>query len=268
MRKPALFILLSFTLLITGCSPGRLFQTGAGGSGTITPFNGNFSFTATSQVTSTVFIIGGSLKSDATGAVTGTMHVAGSTCFNPQTDVVPLTGTITSAGAFTATSSAVTNQVISFTATISADGTTISAGTFTITGGCATGEHGTLTGFEVASLTAASYTGSFISGSNTITVSSSPLTQATTANPQGQFPLTGTLAFSTSTCGLTSATIQTGTAEGVLVNLVLSGSDGLSTITFSGQATDQTAKTINGTFSISGTGVCAGATGNATLTHP
>ena len=267
MRKLALFTVLSFTLLITGCSPGKLFQPGTGSGGSITPFNGNFSLTATSQVTSTVFIVGGSLKSDATGAVTGTMHVAGSTCFNPQTDVVPFTGTITSAGAFTATSSAVSTQVISFTATISADGSTINAGTFTITGGCATGEHGTLTGFEVASLTA-SYTGSFVSGSNTITVISSPLTQATTANAQGQFPLTGTLAFSTSTCGLTSATIQNGTVDGVLVNLALTGSDALSTIAFTGQATDNTAKVINGTFSISGTGVCAGATGNASLTHP
>jgi hypothetical protein len=271
MRKWALFVFLSFALIVTGCevSPGRLNQPANGGnSGSITPFNGNFSFAATSQVTSTVFIVGGSLKAEATGAVTATMHVADSTCFNSQTDVVPFTGTITSAGAFTATSSAVNNQIIHFTATITPDGSTISGGTFTITGGCATGEHGTLSGFEVASMTATSYTGSFVSGSNTITVSSSPLTQGTTANPQGQFPLTGTLAFSTSTCGLSSATVQTGTVAGVIVNLVLNGSDGLSIINFSGQATDQTTKTINGVFAISGTGVCGGATGNASLTHP
>jgi hypothetical protein len=48
----------------------------------------------------------------------------------------------------------------------------------------------------------------------------------------------------------------------------MAGSDGLSTIAFSGQATDQTAKAINGTFSISGAGVCGGLTGSASLTHP
>jgi hypothetical protein len=269
MRKLAGLILVCFTLLIIGCNlaPGRINQIGSSGGGSITPFNGNFGFTATSQVTSTVFVFGGALQAAANGSVTGTMHVSGSGCFNPQTDVVPFTGTISSAGAFTVTSTAVNTQVVNFTATISADGTSITAGTFTITGGCGTAEHGTLTGFEVTSMTA-SYTGNFTSGTTVISVVSSALTQATTANAQGQFPLTGTLLFSSSTCGLSSATIQSATAAGTLVNMVLAGNDGLSTITFSGQATDGTAKTIVGTFSISGVGTCGGFAGSASLSHP
>ncbi len=272
MRKLALFAVVSFALIFAdGCnlSPGRLNGGGgsSGGGTSITPFSGNFSFTGTSQVSSTVFVVGGFLNADSTGAVTATMHVAGSSCFNVQTDVVPFTGTIGSGGAFSATSAAVNTQVIKFTATISADGKTISAGTFTITGGCATGEHGTLTGFQVASMTA-SFTGSFTSGSTTLTVGPSSLAQSATANAQGQFSLTGNLTFSSSTCGLTSASIQSSSVAGVIVALTLNGSDGLSTISFAGQATDATAKTISGTFSIGGTGVCSGMSGTASLTHP
>ncbi len=278
MRKFSLLVVLGFGLIFAdGCnpSPGKNCFSGTCGTptptptpGTVNAFSGNYSFTATSQVSSKVLIIGGFFKDDSTGAVTGTMHVAGTTCFNPQNDVVAFTGTVTTAGALTVTSSPVNSQVISFTGTISADGTTITAGTFTITGGSCTGEHGTLTGFQMASMTA-NYSGSFTSGSNTLTVSSSPLTQtSTTGDAQGLFHVTGTLTFSSLTCGLTNAAIQSSSVAGQIVVLTLKGSDGLSTISFAGQATDKTATNIGGTFSIAGTGVCGGQSGNATLTSP
>jgi hypothetical protein len=277
MRTLRLLVVLGVVLIFAdGCnlSPGKNCFSGSCGTptptptpGSITPFSGNYSFTATSQVSSKVLIVGGFLTGDSTGAVTGNMHVAGTSCFNTQTDVVPFTGTVTTAGAFMATSGSVNSQVINFTATISADGTTITAGTFTITGGTCGGEHGTLTGFQMASFTA-TYSGNFTSGSTTITVSASPLTQSGTADAQGLFQLTGTLTFSSSTCGLTSATIQTSEVAGQIAVLTLGGSDGLSTISFAGTATDKTGTNISGPFSIGGTGVCSGQSGTATLTHP
>jgi hypothetical protein len=278
MRKLGLPVVLGLGLILTnGCnfSSGKRCvncptttpsPTPTPTPGASTAFSGNYSLTATDQVSGKIMIIGGLLTGDSSGNVTGAMHVANSSCFDIQKDVVVFSGSISSAGAFTANSSPVNSQVISFTATISTDRTSITAGTFTITGGSCTGEHGTLSGFPLASLTA-NYNGTFNSGSNTITVSSSPLTQSTSADAQGLFHLTGTLTFSSSTCGLASATIQTSLVAGQIVELTLSGSDGLSTITFSGQAADKTGTNITGLFSIAG-GVCAGQSGTATLTHP
>lgn len=200
------------------------------------------------------------------GNVTGLMHAASTSCFNTQSDVIPVAGTITSAGAFSAKSSPVSNQVLNLTAKISTDSTSLTSGTYTITGGSCAGDHGTFSGFQMAPLTA-NYSGNFTSGSTVITISPSALNQTPTADAQGLFHLAGTLTFSGSTCGLSSATIQSSLVAGEIVSLTFSGSDGVSTMSFAGQATDPAGANIGGPFSITG-GAAAGLSGNATLTHP
>src|ERR1051326_8095037 len=173
-------------VLLSGCGGGG---NGAGnGSPAIIPtivgLNGNFDFTAASQVTSNTAFIGGAVQTSSSGQITGTVHILDqSKCFAVATDV-PLTGSINSNGQLTVTTASVGSQVITVSAT--SDGNTVSAGTYSVTGGCAAGDHGIVTGFKVQAFNGA-YTGT-VDGATVTAL----LNQSSTATTDGFFTLSGT----------------------------------------------------------------------------
>jgi hypothetical protein len=254
-------IAITLACLILGCGSG-----GSTPTPTVLALNGNYNFTASSQVVSNFAFIGGPLQSNPTGSVTATMHIDDpSNCF-ALTSIPTFTGTINSQGQLSVTSNNVQSKVINVTAAVSPDGKTITNGTYNITGtACAAGDHGTVTGFLVQPFTG-TFSGTFTSSGGTANVSAN-VTQSSTADASGLYQLTGIVALSGTPC-FTSATVSSSGIAGVLMLLNLNANDG-STITFAGVASDGTAKNITGTFSISGgTGGCSGESGTGTLSRP
>src|SRR5947209_6628601 len=106
------FICLSI-LFAAACGSGGVTPTTSTTTTTSTPappsIVGNYNLTATSQTSTAVSFIGGNITSTAAGAITGVVHVDApgtSPCYSVFTDV-PITGTVTSAGAMTITSGSV-----------------------------------------------------------------------------------------------------------------------------------------------------------------
>jgi hypothetical protein len=265
----------SFVLLVVVCSAFFLISCGGGGSSStssstmstpsaIPNISGNYDLTATSQVVANTSFIGGALNSDSAGHITGTMHVAQSSCYSLITDV-PVTGTVNAQGQLSVTTASVGSQVVNVTANVSSDASTISSGTYTITGGCAGGDHGTITGFRMQPFTA-TYSGNFISvfGPPTVSVSV-PLSQSSTADSDGFFHITGTATIGGTTC-FSSATVSNSVVAGEAMLLELTTNTG-ATIDFVGLATDSSAKTVSGNYSVSG-GACSGDHGTGTVSHP
>lgn len=221
--------------------------------------------------------VGGPLATDSSGHVSGILHIldAQTGCFNVFNDAV-FAGTINSQGQLTATAN-VAGQAITVNAQVSADGKTITSGTYAIAGGCAGGDHGTLSGSQVQQFTG-TYTGEFTlpdPGGLLFLNISVPLTQASAADPHGlfEFPAsTATFTFPQTTCGFSSGTLQTGSpasvASGVFFQMTVVANDGISTVVFTGAATDNTAKKIGGTLSVTGTGFCGGKSVTGFLTRP
>lgn len=248
-----------------------LFGCG-GGQNTITPppaataLNGNYDFTATSGLTNNIAFIGGPLQTDSGGNVTGLMHIDDPTTCFALTTIATVTGGISPQGTLNVTTNNIQSKVITVNASVSSDGKFISGGSYNITGtACAAGDHGTITGFQVQPV-AGAYSGQIIGNLGTATINAT-LTQSPTADAKGLFSLTGGVTFVSSPC-FTSATITSSEVARVLVILNLTANDG-STIDFTGVATDPTAKTIEGNFTITGgTGGCAGDAGQIVMSHP
>jgi hypothetical protein len=65
------------------------------------------------------------------------------------------------------------------------------------------------------------------------------------------------------------STQVSGMIAGNYLNLPITFSSPAGTLTLTGNATDSTGKTVNGTYTLSSTnGGCNGLTGNFTMTHP
>lgn len=236
-----------------------------GGSGSSTPtapepaypsIAGNWSITASSQVTSATVQIGAYL-SNANGAVSGIAHVLNSPCYQ-LTANVPVSGTITPGGAVSLTSSAVDAQTITMSGTIS--GSSVASGSYSIAGGCAGGDKGTATGYLVPSFTG-TWTGNFSLASGaaaTVTV------QAVQSGPDasGMYEVTGTVAFSGSPC-LVTGTITSSAISGSYFAVTISDTAG-DTVDFVGGLTDATGRTISGSYLFT-SGACAGASGSGSL---
>src|SRR5207237_1659215 len=89
--------------------------------------------------------VGGSLVSNGT-QISGVVHILNSSCFQLAQDV-SVSGSITAgSNAVTMTSASIAGQVITVTATASADGKTLSNGSYSIAGGCGGGGHGAIDG--------------------------------------------------------------------------------------------------------------------------
>lgn len=174
----------------------------------VTLTSGNWSVTAISSNPAVgTFHVGGNLTQSGS-ALSGSMYVVGSLCFDVS-QPVSFTGTV-SGTTVTLTSTTVNGQVFSVTAT-STSSTAIS-GTYTITGGCAAGDSGSADANAVPSISG-TWNGPVTgSGGSSVTLSIT-LAQDAIASADGSFPLTGTLAYSGSSCSV-SGTITTGFVAG------------------------------------------------------
>lgn len=249
-------ICLLAVLAVIGC--------GGGGSSNTQPTpqqftitSGNWDFAGSDQAGS--FIVGGNLTQSGT-ALTGMFHAFNSPCYSFTTDI-PFNGTAGATSA-TMTSATVASQVIS--ATVNGGGTS-GSGTFKVTGGCADGSTGTFTATLVPSLSG-KWTGSFLSVSGPPAVTTSAnLAQTAGADADGLFGLSGTATLGNSVC-FTSATIAASWVTGRVVLLLLNNSDGSQT-TFAGTVDNPSAaKSMSGTYSISG-GSCSGDSGTGTISR-
>lgn len=217
--------------------------SGCGGSSTptppipVAPMNGNFSIAATSAGTLGINTFGGGVQTDSAGHVAGLVHVEGSLllCFGAQLDL-PLTGTIDANGHLNATITSSNNQSIALSATVSPNGALLTNGSYSGSGtGCVSGDHGAVTGFQVQAFTG-TYSGSFSPSSSTTIGLSLVLTQSATPDSHGTFPLSASTITVTGgpACGFASATLvpDVSNASGNNLNLLLMGSDGVSTMLF------------------------------------
>lgn len=264
--------LAALVLLCGGAGCG-----GSGSNATIPPplprpsVNGNFNITTTSQGANGINHFGGALQTDSAGHVTGTVHVAGPLllCFGVQLHL-PLAGSIDSNGRLTATITTSNGQTLALSAQVSPNGALLSGGAYTGSGtGCANGDQGTVSGFQVQAFTG-TYSGSFTPSPGTTINLVIPLTQSTTPDANGQFPVsTGTITVSGgSSCGLTSLTVDT-TLSSVFGNelaLVFSDTSG-ATMTYAGTTPDGTTNTVHGAFFID-SGPCSSQLGASNLTRP
>ncbi len=249
----------AFLFLIALLAPGCGGKSGGTGSTTSTPtypsITGNWSLAASSQVTSQTFLMGGYLT-NTDGTVSGTLHILNSPCYS-LTEDVPFTGTITTAGAFSATSTQIASQTITVSGTIS--GSTLSSGTYSITGGCANGDKGTVTGYIVPPFTN-TYTGTFVSGLTSVGVSVTTSQSGPTSD--GIYQVTGSATFTGSPC-FSSGTITASEIAGGYMEVTISTPNG-GTLEFAGEITNSSGKTITVTYEVTA-GTCAGNSGSGSL---
>lgn len=184
-------VVIACCLLISSCGSGSSSPVPQGSLA-----NGNWYITASSAVVpANSLTMDASLGQDSSGIAVD-LHIDNSTCFDFANDLVTLTGVFTgTGGSLVLTSAPVRSQVI----TVTADGSGSSfTGSYSITGGCAGGDHGAITATFVPPVSG-TWIASFASGSTTTTITAT-LLQASVADINGRFPLTGTLAFSGSPC--------------------------------------------------------------------
>jgi hypothetical protein len=224
---------------------------------------GNWSLVADSSNQNTgTFSIGGNLT-QAGQTLSGTMYVAGSACFDVSQPVL-LTGDM-SGEQVTLTSADVNGQVVSIAGTR----TTASAlnGSYAITGGCGAGDSGTVAAYAVPSMTG-SWSGPVAgSGGPNVTLAMA-LTQATEASADGTFALTGTLAFTGSSCSV-SGTVTNSSIAGsyIVLNGTTVETDGsVGTFSFSNVllGRNQSPQDIVGTYQVY-FGLCDGDVQTLTL---
>jgi len=195
-----------FALLSVLAGVFALVLTGCGASSNLNLTQGNWSMTATPSGGGT-FYIGGNLTQSGTTLV-GTMYVVNSNCYSPS-QTVAFTGTV-KGNNVALTSANVGGEVI----TVAGSGTAGSlTGTYSIAGGTTcNGDGGTLTGTPVPSISA-TWSGPIVSqGGSNVTLALA-LTQATTASSDGTFAITGTGAYTNSTC-FSTATITSAFVAG------------------------------------------------------
>lgn len=261
MRRLVLLLLMSLVVAFVGCG-----GSGSASKTPTTPFKpppypsitGNWALTATSTVTPQVTAIGGYIT-NTNGGVSGILHILTSPCFAPTTDV-PITGSVTAAGAVTAVSSAVGGQTITLSGTVSSG--SLTAGKYSIIGGCGNGDQGTVTGFIAPPFTN-TYTGTFQSVSGLAIGTTINATQ-TGPDANGLYAVTGTATFTNSPC-FTSATISSSAISGAYVDLVLANNDGSQT-SFVGDITNPSGSLVSGNYQVTG-GKCSGDQGSGTLSN-
>jgi hypothetical protein len=258
MRGFTSILLTSLAVVLSGC----------GGSGSGTPatnpppsyptITGNWALTATSLVTKLNYQMGGYITNTG-GSVSGTLHLLDSGCFTPTEDI-PITGTESTTGAVSATSSAVSSQVVAISGTVASD--TLSTGKYSITGGCGNGDNGTVTGF-IAPSYSNTYSGTFLSVSK-ISISTAITTLQSGPDSDGLYHVSGTATFSGSPC-FASGTIANSVVTGAYMAVTITANDG-SSVVFGGYITDSTGKTISGDYQVTG-GKCSGDYGTGSVSH-
>lgn len=221
---------------------------------TLTP--GNWSVTAVSSNSAVgTFYVGGNLTQSGSN-LSGSMYVVGSMCFDVSQPVA-FTGTV-SGTTVTLTSANVNGQVFSVAAT-STSSSAIS-GTYAVSGGCSGGDSGTATADAVPSISG-TWNGSVIGAGGPSVTLSVTLAQDSIASADGSFPLTGTLAYTGSSCSVTG-TISSAFVAGsyVLLNantVETDSSDG--SIFYNQVLLDSSSNPLHmtGTYEV-GSGLCVG----------
>lgn len=249
MRRSILW--LSALGLLCGCGGG---QTGAGrGTSTSPPtlnIAGNWQLSMAPTGPGEAFGIAGSLNQSGK-VLSGAVHVNSllGNCFD-HLITVGLTGALTGSGV-SLTSSSVAGQVMTITGSMTDNTLT---GTYTISGGCADGDHGSVTGNKIASITS-TLSGTFTTSSNQTFDVAAQVTQGS-ASSEGSFGVTGTATFSNS-C-FSSGTIKSGTFPsgsyiiGTSVVLEIETVNGI--VVFTGTASPG-ASEVDGDYTVSG-GTC------------
>lgn len=188
--------------------------------------------------------------------MSGIMHVFDSACFISAEDNLPLSGSF-SGDTLTLTSGTLDSQVV----TVKATGTGASlTGTYSVAGGCADGDHGTIVASYLPPVTG-TWTSTFKDYGNTVSMSAT-LTQASTADANGVFPLSGTVSFSGLTCptgGTVYSLPQSDWATSGVVGTdilltVENASSGNAELIYSGSVTNASAaqaSTIAGAYTVS-----------------
>lgn len=208
-------------LTLIGCGG----SSSSSGPSPATPFSlqsGNWNVNASSSAApGNNFIVGGNLTQSGTN-ISGVMHIFSSACFDLTIDV-PVTGSV-SAQSVTLTSSAIAGQVV----TVNASGTSATAltGTYSVGGtGCAAGDKGTISANLVPSISG-SWHGTFTSSvaAGTTINATATLTQSSTPDADGLFPVTGTVTFTGSPC-FASGTIRQSIFAGGVLGLDLTTND-------------------------------------------
>src|ERR1700756_3534314 len=140
--------LLSVFIPLCGCGGGTRSSGSAGPPPLFLNLAGNWQFSTTSKDPGTSSLtIAGSVNQSGS-AVSGAVHVDGSSCYD-QLITMGLTGSLAGSNV-TLTSAPVDAQVATLTGSVT---DTTFTGTYTINGGCADGDHGSVTGIKVPSVT-------------------------------------------------------------------------------------------------------------------
>lgn len=193
MKIQCLSVAVILSSLLVGCGGGSQMAGGNnGGNGQTTPPVTSFaeswhfappsnsvSIEAALTLSSTTVVGAGHLQSFNTGSSCPSFF-----------DNFPLSGTIDGQGNFSVKSSPKSGLVLFLTGVLATDRASVSSGSFHFTGGCAAAETGTLTGVKVKPLTGL-FTGTMQGNGNSVSISTQ-LTQATTSDTDGFFPLAGT----------------------------------------------------------------------------
>ena len=250
--------LISAALFLSGCG-----SSGSSGSASTPPptyptLTGDWALTATSQVSKLNYQLGAYIT-NANGSVSGIIHLLNSGCFTPTQDI-PITGTVSSSGVVSATSTAVSSQVITLSGTVTSE--TLTAGKYAIVGGCGNGDTGTITGY-IAPAYSNTYSGTFLSISG-LSISTTVTTLQSGPDADGFYHVSGSVTFGGSPC-FASGTIANSTIAGEYMEVIITANDG-STVTFGGYITDSTGRTISGDYEVTG-GKCSGDHGTGSVSH-
>jgi hypothetical protein len=260
MKHLASIPLLWILVLLCGCGGGG--RTSAPPADTPSPnppvpgppaqtvnVAGNWQFNTTSKAGMPPLAIGGNINQSG-NSVSGAVHVSGSNCFD-QLTTVGITGTLAGRD-ISLTSASVGGQVITFTGTVTNNAFT---GTYTIEGGCTSADQGSVTAIQIFAI-GNTLSGTFTaSGGETFTVTAD-VAQASSASPEGSFPITGTGTLTTP-C-FNSGTLMSGTFPsgsyilGTSVALEIQTSNGI--VRFLGTWNVDKAQ-ISGNYTITG-GTC------------
>jgi hypothetical protein len=252
--------------VLIGCSNGGGSGGGSkSGSGPAVDVTGNWQiqFTPTNSP-APISSMAGFLSEQGTGAsqfTTAALQAQTSGCLADAT-TVPMTGQtegdVVNLGSF-----AIDGQTLQIHVQANADGNQFS-GIYSITGGCAGGASGNAAGTEYAALTG-TYTGS-VTGSNPAVTLSLVLSQYAQGTGSGDFPMTGSAAFTGISCfsqGTLAA--ENGSVIGDSVTMDFTTNDGqgvdiqmTGTINPAGSTITLSSIQING-------GACSGTLGSATL---
>ena len=192
---------IGLLLLFTACGGGD--SSGGTNPNNTQLTSGNWGIEATSQVlpSNGTAYIGGNINHSGT-SITGVMHIFNSSCFDFGTNIY-FSGT-SNGNSINFTSAPMDGQVVSVTAT--ASGSKSLSGTYSIAGGCSAGDHGTISGTFVPSISG-TWKATETVGSQTLTTTAT-VTQQATADQWGTFPLSGSITFAGPTTCFTGGTIN------------------------------------------------------------